>query len=282
MQRKDIIIDDKTFTLTTLNKYGFSVNARQWKNRYDKNHFIVKTVHSIFNKSLFSFSHTPLYVDQISNMKKFSSLNNLRVLDMPIKFPFSSDYRIPKELIQFDEAIAKCASFEAEINPNIEKYYAYLTIDQGRVFPNQFQRTAGCHTDGFQCADDNKNPIGRSYIIHDCIPTVFYPQSFRTDYLNEAEDNFFLAFDDQAIKEAEITFDNYSIVLMNAYTVHRSATTNYPKNRTFFRLTFDTIKFNRFGNTHNPMFEYDWKMKISTRLKNLKHKQLPKYDENAY
>lgn len=277
MNRKDIVVDGAKFTLTELGSYGYGVGVRLWREKLDEEHFIIKTVHRPFDKDMFSVPHTPILISDVYNESKFSRKNNLRVLDMPIKFPGSPDYRIPKELSQFDEVIAKIVSFEHTINPNIHQYYAYLTVDQGEIPADTYQRKPGCHVDGFQGARiKRKRPINRSYIVYDTTPTVFYPQSFQTDHLNEETDNFFLSFDEQADATLEITFDTYKILLMNAYTVHRADKTDKPTARTFFRLSFDTIVFDRFGNTHNPMFDYNWTMTTRTTQSCLVHKPLPR------
>jgi hypothetical protein len=277
MERKDIVARDGIkYTLTSLNSYGYSIGFRQWKKQYDKDHFIIKTVGRKFDKSLFSFPHTPIVIDDIANIGKFSRKSNLRVLDMPIKLAGFSDYRIPRELDQFDELIAKCVSFEREINPFIHEYYAYLTVDQGTIQKDEYQRRPGCHTDGFQGAGIQwKVPVARSYIVYDECPPVFFPQSFKTDHLDEAKHNFFMSFDEQADENMSLIFDPYQIVLMNGYTVHRASKMEDTRYRTFFRLTFDFNIYNRFGNTHNPMFHYKWNMIEKDTQRNLIHKPLP-------
>jgi hypothetical protein len=274
MKFKNIEIDGNRFTITELSSSGFSVGCRQWRKPVDTNHFIIKTVHSDFNTDNFSFPHTPIVIEEVIN-RKFSRQNDIRVLDCPIKFPGSSEYRIPRELMQFDETIAKVISFEHAINPFINDYYAYLTIDQSGVDKDRYHRNPGCYVDGFQPARINpKRPIGRAYIAYDCLPPVFYAQSFKLDHLDEARDDFFFALDDQADETAEVIFDPYQIVLMNAYTVHKSIKANEGQYRTFFRLTYDVNIFDRFGNTHNPMFNYKWTMVSRDTQKHLKQRRL--------
>lgn len=284
MNRREVEnIDGEKFTLTTLGNYGHSIGVRQWREKFDSNHFIIKTVHRTFDKYFFYFPHTPIVIDNVDNTSKFTRHSDLRVLDMPIKLPGNSDYRVPSELGQFDEVIAKMVSFEHAINPNVDKYFAYLTIDQGGVPANTCQRNPGCHVDGFQGARIvPKRPINRSYIAYDCISPIFYPQEFRTGHLNESTDNFFSSFDEQADETAAITFDPYQIILMNAFTVHKSGKEKIPMYRTFVRLSYDTIIFDRFGNTHNPMFHYDWPMVTRGTHKHLKHRPLPKFNKDAY
>ena len=57
------------------------------------------------------------------------------------------------------------------------------------------------------------------------------------------------------------TFQPYEIVLMNAYCAHRGSPAPEEKYRTWIRLSFEVREFNRLGNAHNPMFDYNWEMK---------------------
>jgi len=282
MERKDIQLDNgDTFTLTTLSGRGYGIGIRKWREPIDTDHFIVKTVISKFDKENFLTPHFPIVIGEVYDTEKFSNVRNLRVLDCPIKFPGSNEYRVPHELDQFDDVIAKAASHEHAINPNIDQFYAYLTVDQKYVEADNFQRKPGCHVDGFQGLRINpKRLINRSYIAYDRVPTVFYGQSFETEHLDEAKHDFFLSFDEQAKEEAEMRFDPYSIILMNAYSVHRSDKVTYPIYRTFFRLSYDVNRFDRFGNTHNPMFDYNWDMVTRNTKDKLSFKR--RYNINAF
>jgi len=50
------------------------------------------------------------------------------------------------------------------------------------------------------------------------------------------------------------------IVLMNAYCVHRGSPAPQDMYRTWLRFSFEVRQFNRLGNAHNPMFDYQWEM----------------------
>jgi hypothetical protein len=280
---KELNIGGLSFTMPELGKEFFSVAPRTWSKKIDKDHFIIKTVNTIFDKKNFAFPHIPILIDAIEQKKKFSLSNNIRVLDCPIKFPGNAVYRVPNELAQFEEAICKIVSYEHTINPNAKDYYAYITVDQKPLKAFSFQRTPGCHVDGFQGAKFvSKKYIARSYIAYDTLPTIFYAQGFRTDYLSEATDNFFLAFDDQAEEGSIVKFDPYNIILMNAYTVHMSDLCYLPTKRSFLRITFDTAKYDRLGNTKNNCFDYSWSMSYRNTLERLRHKKLPNYENDAF
>jgi hypothetical protein len=282
MQSKVVSIDKKQFTITTLHGGYHSMGIRLWKKDYDKNHFIIKTVNTRFDYNRFKCAHTPIVIDTITNKDRFSFNSNIRVLDCPIKFAGSMEYRVPRELVQFEEVISKIISFEHTINHSVLDYYAYLTVDQNPIDAFEFQRNPGCHVDGFQGANIvDKKRISRSYIAYDCLPTIFYPHQFRTDYLNPKTDNFFLSFDDQADENLEAFYDPYSILLMNAYTVHRSDIALKRTNRTFIRISYDPIIYDRWGNTHNSSFQYKWPMVSRNTLERLVHKRYPIRDLRA-
>jgi hypothetical protein len=279
MIQKDVDINGTNFTLTTLGGSGFSIGVRTWREKYDKEHFIIKTVHRPFNKELFSFPHTPIVVGETLNRSKFSRPNKIRVLDTPIKFPDYPEYRLPKEVDQFDDVISMMISFEHKINPFVNQYYAYLTVDQMEVDAGKTQRVAGAHCDGFQGAKVKyKRPGNRQYIAFDNTSPTFYAQEFKTAHLDEKTDNFFLSFDEQADDTAAITFDPYTVVLCGAYTVHKSSVQEKREHRTFVRLIYDTRVFNRFGNTHNPLFDYKWDMTEQPIPSHLKHNPMQKFN----
>jgi hypothetical protein len=269
-----VVVNDQTYSIPELSSNGFSVAPRGWRKPIDKKHFIIQTVGQVFDKNEFSFPHIPIVVDDIIN-KKFSNKNNIRILDCPIKFAGNNEFCIPYELRQFDEVLVKIISYEYTINPKINDYYAYLTIDQGNVVAGEYQRNPGCHIDGLQPARiKTKRPICRSYIAYDCVPPTFFAQSFKMDHLHEAEDDFFFALDDQVKADGALFVEPMQIVLTNAYSVHRSEKSDIDQYRTFFRLTFDLSKFDRYGNTHNPMFDYKWNMVSRDTRNHLKKRRL--------
>jgi hypothetical protein len=282
MKRRDVVIAGETFTITDLQPYGFGIGVRQWKQPLPEDHFIHKTVGKEFDKSLFTFPHTPILIDEVSNKDKFSRQSDLRILDCPIKFSGSPEYNIPKELAQFDEVLSKCIAYEHAINPNMLAYYAYITVDQGMIEAGKTQRKTGCQCDGFQGASvgRHKRPVSRTYIAYDCAPPLFYGQAFQTAHLDEERHDFFTSFDEQAKEENEMLFANYSILLTGAYTVHKEMPIEETGYRTFFRLHYDTRQFDRLGNTHNPLFNYAWPAVARNVRRGLIHKRL--WNEHAF
>ncbi len=216
----------------------------------------------------FNTLQIPTKLGKIGN--EFSYSSGVRILDMPIKMPHSNKYSIPKELKQWYSVIKRIIELEHHFNSYIDKYYAYITIDQGYVKKGMTQRHEGCHVDGFQGGRiKNKNSINRSYIISDVDTTLIYNQKFKVNLLDENKHDFFKELELQSNKNNIWQPEPYEIVLMNVYTVHKAAIAKSDGYRTFFRISYDVREFDRLGNTHNPMFDYNWNMVHRNVYKNL-------------
>jgi hypothetical protein len=213
-----------------------------------------------WNPRQFKTPRLPILCGSVVDMEFFSQPADLRILDMPIKFPWT-DYRVPKVCSQFLDVIKKIAAQDLGINGVASRQYAYLTIDQSFVKKGQMQRRPGLHVDGFQGARiKDKEYIDHSYVISDRSPTVFYSHGFDVDHLDEAVHNFFLEFDEQADESKTWRPEPFEICFINAYQVHRAAEATEDGYRTFFRLSYTFREFDRLGNTHNPLFDYNWEM----------------------
>lgn len=187
-----------------------------------------------------------------------------RTLDMPIKFP-GSDFRLPKELAAYAPIIRRVANFERAVNPRCyDEYYCYLTIDMGYVEPGQLQREAPCHVDGFQGARwSPKVRNNHTYTVSNTVPTAYYIQPFDFDLLDESQHDFFWEMNRQvALTEARHAWqpENYELTMMDCYCVHRGMQAEKRVFRTFVRISFEVRIFDRLGNAHNPLFQYDWPM----------------------
>jgi hypothetical protein len=234
----------------------------------DQRHPILRLLNKPFDIEQFKIPRRPISLGRLAAdyLPMFTRPNAPRVLDMPIKFPDNELYKIPRALGQFASAIATIINFERAINPQVGDYFAYLTIDQSVVQPHTLQREAPCHVDGFQGARWQPKVRGNhAYTVSDVLPTAYYPQLFNFDELDEAKHDFFWVMNAQVADtkeaykwqpaEAEIT-------MMDCYSVHRGVQADKLTQRTWLRLSYEerTRVFDRLGNAHNPLFEYDWKM----------------------
>lgn len=220
-----------------------------------------------FNLARFMQPRLPMRLGKLNPLyrRTFTKPGAPRVLDMPVKMPGSLEYRIPRELVQFFPAIKRIASNEAALNPHRHRdYYAYLTIDQRVVQPGSQLREAPVHVDGFQGARWRPKVEGNhTYTVSDCLPTWFYPYPFDFSKLDIERHDFFWAMNywvAERNSEGRWQADPWEVTLMDCYCVHRGMETDLPVLRTWLRLSYEVRIFDRLGNAHNPLFNYDWEM----------------------
>jgi hypothetical protein len=185
-----------------------------------------------------------------------------RCLDMPLRLAGQSHYHLPQEWTALRPMLEEIIETEHAHNPHWRDYHTYLTFDCSRVEANEQQRHGGLHVDGFQGERiDPKTKITRNYVVSNNGGTRFFPQRFVV--ADPAQFNVFQGFDMQTqgwdtqnyqIGEEDVVY------FMNAYTVHESGLARYTGNRFFVRLTWDLKRFDRKGNTHNTMLDYNWTM----------------------
>lgn len=224
--------------------------------------FYFPHMNELWDDKHFSDNNNPINIGTIKNKEKFSLNSNIRVLDMPIKFPNNEEYRIPEEISQFESLIKQIAEFEHSFNPNINDLYCYITIDQRVVESDQFTRKKGLHVDGFQGARiPSPLIIDHSYIVSDVLPTIFYNQTFNVgENWDKNCYNYFLGFEEQINENVKFSFNPYEIALINAYCLHRADVAKIDTQRTFFRMSYTVREFDRLGNAINKMFDYEWDM----------------------
>lgn len=244
---------------------------------------IIADLNSIWDINKFLIPRKPVSLGFLSpeQMKIFSKEGVARTLDMPIKFP-RSNFRVPKSLEQFKDLIQIVANYEAKINQEcFDEYYCYITIDQGWVKPNTLQREAPCHVDGFQGARwPDKKKINHTYVIGDTLPTAYYIQPFDLRALDEAKHNFFWEMNNIVAKTKSVhewSPKEGEINLIDAYTVHRGTEAEELTFRTWVRLSFEERIFDRLGNAHNPLFNYNWNMVV----RDIESLNLVPYDETS-
>lgn len=230
----------------------------------------------------------PIIIDDL-NPNKFSRRAEdgyLWLMDLPIKMP-GTDVMIPHELEQFKEFIEKVFLHEKVINKSIHDWYAYICVDQRPVEPGKPQRRPGAHADSFPTGRvDMIRDSDSIYIAYDCMPTEFCHGNFAFGPNVYVVDNdcpnldriasicdgkiefkpFRTVSNESILKHFEgntrfvRTYDPYQILHMDSGHVHRVAFNNSDKTipRTFVKITFSPDIFNRFGNDHNCLFDYNW------------------------
>ncbi|MCH9621999.1 MAG: hypothetical protein S4CHLAM20_14330 [Chlamydiia bacterium] len=212
----------------------------------------------------------PVIVGELEDKRAFSSQlkgHGLRFLDLPIHMP-KQGWRIPPQLEQFKEVIAKAVLCEKLINPTFEKTcYVYITVDQGIVEPHVSQRRSGWHGDSYRKIDTRKTslkiPVDHVYVVADCCPTLFVPGPFSLNSIDpENIDEVLTTFSSIANTQEAITYPNYTLLKMDPYCVHDAGInkTDHALHRTFVKISISQSKYCKLGNAHNQLFVYDWPM----------------------
>lgn len=221
------------------------------------------TINTLWNEEEFNKINLPKLLFQLNKeeINLYACEELIRVLDMPIKFP-GSNYRLPRELAYLKPLIQKIAANEHLINDRINDYYCYITLDKRIVKQGTTTRKEGIHVDGFQGARLGKKlPIDHSYIVSNNHPTIFYNQPFevKSDW-DKTCHNYFEGFEQQKTGNSQVIYPNNSVLLIDAYCLHEAPPVIEDTFRTFLRLSYTVREFDRLGNAHNNMFDYEWEM----------------------
>ncbi len=216
---------------------------------------------TFWDEKKFEEINLPTSIGYIKDRYNFSKKNDMRILDCPIKMKGSNEYRLPEEIIDLKHEIELIAQQEHFINSDVENYFCYITLDKKIVLKGKTGRKSGIHVDGFQGARlSSPLPIDHSYITCDNHSTIFYNQPFKVDNWDRLCHNYFLGFEAQKKDHHKKIYNPYEILYIDAYCLHESDIIVEDTYRTFFRMTYSIREFDRLGNAHNPMFDYQWKM----------------------
>lgn len=169
-------------------------------------------------------------------------------LYLPISMKGSEYVKIPKRLLPFKKLITKV--LYREIYANCIDRYIYLTAKKVYVTPGNPGNRPGYHSDGF--LTDNIN-----YIWSDSYPTVFCVQPFD---VAESHHESMEQFEEQAKVENETTYPDKSLIRLTTENIHRTPTIKEPGFRMFCKISLSKHKYNLKGNSHNYLFDYNWKM----------------------
>lgn len=262
MQYKTHHYNHKKISEAILSRHGFHFSD----NFMETYHFEPKKpkfLNELWDESCFNEINLPEELFPLSQdeIGFFNKKIDMRVLDLPIKFP-GTGYRVPIEMIDFLMLIKKVAFNEKRVNEKLDDYYCYLTVDRRLVKKGNNTRKGGIHVDGFQGARLKELlPIDHSYIAYSSEPTIFYNQKFKVmNNWDKNCHNFFNGFEAQIKEDSAITYPCHNMLVINAYTLHQAPIVEEDVYRTFFRMSYSVREFDRLGNAHNPLFNYNWKM----------------------
>ncbi len=266
-------------TLPKLSSQGLHITPQKvqvdFKEIKKKHSSIINNLNRPFNEERYSILPSlPYKVGCIKDKKLFSKKGLVdQPQNLPIKFPFT-EYRIPKEFIQFSEVIQKISDFWHSVNPEYsDYYYCYFSVAQSMVPSGCFQRRGHLHSDGFQSSWIRPPlPCDFTFVASDCIPTEFYEEAFNTAHLDPSKRNYFKYFKENMKSNPIRLKDSYDIMWMDAYTLHNAMKNEEKKaiRRTFIRVMYSVIRWQSIGKSHNHMFKYTWPDRNRTLLQKLR------------
>lgn len=186
------------------------------------------------------------------------------VLYMPIKMKYSEEFRLPYPL-NSDKIIELSLKCDYDYGNTFNKYI-YLSYECSYVRKGITQKRPGWHSDGFKTDDIN-------YIWHSNTPTLFNFTKFNisNDHNVSMEE-----FEQQANPINNFKYENKKLLKMNQYVVHKADIPDTSGIRTFVKISISDDKYNLKGNTHNPEFDYNWKMYDRSKVRN--HPQIKEVD----
>lgn len=223
--------------------------------------------------------HEPTMIGNFSFLRDVIEENQIRVLDMPIKFP-NSYLELPKEVVVFKPIIEAAVTHERRVNDDFDSHYVYITIDQRPVGPGATQRREGWHSDMFfqdrsggqidvlaenaAFLKQKTCRIDHTYIMASRLTTEFAKIAFpleesNCDAIEHAWDIIGRA---AQLSGLTYSFKPFDLLTLTPYVVHASPTNKRDTeiDRTFVKISISEKKFNRLGNTHNDLFDYSWEM----------------------
>lgn len=235
---------------------------------------ILDNINKPFDPKHFSDNPSyPISLGSLEDKDTFSKWGPVpQAQNLPIKMPFT-DYRLPKNLQQFEELIQKIADFWHAVNPDYGNYYyCYFSVAQSHIPSGSYQRRGHIHSDGFQSHWIKPKLFSDvSFIVSDTSSTEFFFQPFDTSSLNPSIHNYFRYFKKNVKLNPERLRRPYEVLAMDAYTLHRAIRNESSRTirRTFVRVMFSVIRWQSKHNAHNPMFEYQWPSRERTLLSKL-------------
>ena len=193
--------------------------------------------------------------EQIAEVPNFDLVEFMHYLYLPIKMPGIDQIRMPENLFRapgVTDLVHECVKREGGIE-GLEGKYVYLTARCGYATPDNPLNRPGWHCDGFGTEDIN-------YVLWTEYGTRFCMQPFpgvSPDHL-ESMGQFEGQVRDENIEDG---LPERTLYRLTPYVVHATPLIPPPGcMRQFLKISVSPNKYNLLGNSHNYLFDYDWKM----------------------
>lgn len=222
---------------------------------------IVKNAQRPWNQDELAIARMPIVVSQYDPVLDLNSVPLPFVADVPIKFPHSEG-RLPNELSGIQKIVQDALDYEKAINPDYDKFFIYLYVDQRIIYESESHRHPNAHVDGIQGREyPIKLPTAHAYLLSSDTPTLFFPHAFDFSGVDVNTTNFLPIFEKQADHSKIYQPLPGQMVVFDPYTVHASPIMLRTHLRTLVRIVVSAKQFDNVGNTHNPHFQYNWNMR---------------------
>lgn len=173
--------------------------------------------------------------------------------------------QLPERLEFLRSLIHRVMDAEQRRGLDLTSQYVYVTARRGYATPGNPLNRPGWHTDGFGSGDVN-------YIWTDRYPTRFAVGGFKDisdDHVRSAEQ-----FEGQVIDNlmgwVPVSEGEPSTVYrLDPFVVHSTPIIPAPGgDRSFLKISVSPDRYNLLGNSHNHLFDYDWKMWSRAEVRN--------------
>jgi hypothetical protein len=226
---------------------------------------VLEDVGTVWDPARFAVPLRPLTVGRVEDRERFSEEPATRVGNAPVKFP-GTEYRFPAEVACATEALQVAIDCEHAVNPRVDEYYAYLTVDRDVIPAGIAQRGFGAHADWLQGTRVAvKRLADHGYMCTDRDPPEFFHQPFELSEEDVANDAYNRVFEQRADPASVVRVEPYDVVLFDSYCVHGAIPATATAQRTFIRFFYSVGIYDRHGDTHNSLFDYHWEMDYRAR-----------------
>lgn len=203
------------------------------------------------------YGQLPKVVDYI----EIQSKEMLFYQDMLIKPIGQTECAIEKRLMIYHEIIASAIDDFIDKFGIAEYRNHYVYVSAKNLFQSKgcSYNRMGWHCDGFMTNDT-------TYIWSDKFPTIFNFSEFR---LTQDHEKSMIEMQEQADEKNNMMYDNYTLVRINQFNVHRVADVTENGMRAFVKVSFSKDKYDLIGNAINYDLDYNWEMKPRNITRNV-------------
>jgi hypothetical protein len=183
----------------------------------------------------------------------------MHYLYLPVVMPGHRGVRLPERL-QFLRPIVDLVCAQEDIAVSLPDYYVYVTARRGWASPDNPLNRPGWHSDGFGTNDVN-------YIWADRFPTRFAIQEF-VDISDNHVDSL-RQFEEQSDEDSVVVYPDCSLLRLDPEVIHATPVVPPPGGeRSFFKISVSSERYNLAGNSHNYLFDYEWRMWSRSEIRN--------------